>query len=316
MNHNPITIAVVIPAWNASEYIAQAITSALQQTYSPVEIIVVDDGSEDSTHEIAAAFEPQVRILKQQHSGACAARNLGYRSSNCEYVQFLDADDWMYKNKLEAHINAIERTSPDCLTFCDVDVVSPQNGRIIGTKAVDWDDGDPIRYLLKPPLVTNAVLYPRAALDKTGGFNEALDCCQDLDINLRIAAHGFRFARINECLCANRELPDSISRKDPLRVIENHMVVINSLLDLLQKLNGLNENRLLWMSELLARDARQLVSIGQQKLARQFWSRAGELHESSGLGAMSKGFRSITAFCGPYYASRLAQWRHHRIIAN
>ncbi|HEV8051797.1 MAG TPA: glycosyltransferase family A protein, partial [Parachlamydiaceae bacterium] len=89
----PSLISVVIPAYNAEQFIGQTIQSVLDQTYPCHEIIVVDDGSTDSTKEVLKRFDGSIRYLYQQNKGPSAARNAGIQVAQGEFICFLDADD-------------------------------------------------------------------------------------------------------------------------------------------------------------------------------------------------------------------------------
>ena len=86
--------AVIIPAFNASATLRQAVDSVLAQTYAPHEIIVIDDGSTDTTAEVARSYGARVTLISQGNSGVSAARNAGARAASGEGLGFLDADDW------------------------------------------------------------------------------------------------------------------------------------------------------------------------------------------------------------------------------
>jgi hypothetical protein len=103
------SIAVVIPAWNAGAFLERAIASAIAQTASPAEIIVVDDGSTDDTAERASRFRTAVTLIQQENKGLSAARNAGIRAAKSDYVAFLDADDWWESEHLENTLAAIAR---------------------------------------------------------------------------------------------------------------------------------------------------------------------------------------------------------------
>lgn len=94
------SISVVIPVFNAEKYLRQAICSALEQPLPPHEVIIVDDGSTDSSREIAASFGSIVTCLFQQHQGPSAARNLAIARSTGDWIAFLDADDYFLLDKL------------------------------------------------------------------------------------------------------------------------------------------------------------------------------------------------------------------------
>lgn len=97
-------VTCVVPVFNGERYLAEALDSVLSQTYQPVEIIVVDDGSTDGTAQVVAGYGERVRYYFQDNSGAPAARNRGIEAAQGEFVAFLDADDMWHKEKLERQI--------------------------------------------------------------------------------------------------------------------------------------------------------------------------------------------------------------------
>jgi glycosyltransferase involved in cell wall biosynthesis len=106
---NSFTVSVIIPAYNAAEHIGRAIDSILTQTRLPDEIIVVDDGSTDSTPQIATAYGEKVTLIQQQNAGVSAARNTGIKAARCEWIAFLDADDEWLPEKLEKQSALLKR---------------------------------------------------------------------------------------------------------------------------------------------------------------------------------------------------------------
>src|SRR5208282_3082860 len=95
------SVSILIPAYNAQEWIANTLRSAIAQTWEPKEIIVVDDGSADQTFAIARQFESDaVRVVTQRNQGAAAARNHAFALSRGEYIQWLDADDLLAPDKI------------------------------------------------------------------------------------------------------------------------------------------------------------------------------------------------------------------------
>lgn len=110
-----VTVAVVIPAYNAEGTLAETISSVRNQTHRALDIVVVDDGSRDDTlaiaHEIVK-IDPRVRVLKQRNSGVAAARNAGWRSTSADLVAFLDADDLWSPDKIERQLAALESGGP------------------------------------------------------------------------------------------------------------------------------------------------------------------------------------------------------------
>ena len=91
-----IAVSVVIPAYNAAEFLPDSLASVFRQTYQPQEVLIVDDGSEDETSRVAQALEKRVRYLRKPRGGPASARNLGIRAAQGEWIAFLDADDiWL-----------------------------------------------------------------------------------------------------------------------------------------------------------------------------------------------------------------------------
>src|SRR5690349_9691286 len=101
-------LSVVIPSFNYGRFLRETVESVLAQTYSPVEIIVVDDGSTDDTKERLARFEGRIRYIHKANAGLSAARNTGIKHARGDWIAFLDADDLWHRQKLEVQLRAAE----------------------------------------------------------------------------------------------------------------------------------------------------------------------------------------------------------------
>lgn len=102
-------VSVILPAFNAERFIVQAVRSAVEQTYAPIEIIVIDDGSTDATAELAKSVSPKVEVIRQANAGVFAARNAGARHARGSFLSFLDADDWWERDKLAKQMAVFQR---------------------------------------------------------------------------------------------------------------------------------------------------------------------------------------------------------------
>src|SRR4051812_47321404 len=101
-------VSILVPAYNAAATLSESLASALSQTWPHTEIIVVDDGSQDHSVAVARAFEgPRVRIIRQSHQGAAAARNTALEASRGEFIQWLDADDVLGSEKVAEQLAAL-----------------------------------------------------------------------------------------------------------------------------------------------------------------------------------------------------------------
>jgi len=109
-NNNKLLISIVVPTYNRADLIGKTLHTLLEQSYSDIEIIVVDDGSKDNTEEVVKAFtDPRIRYLKKQNEERGAARNYGVRHSNGMYLNFFDSDDIAFPNHISTAVQVIEK---------------------------------------------------------------------------------------------------------------------------------------------------------------------------------------------------------------
>jgi len=191
-------VSVVMPAFNAAETIAGAVASVLAQTAGDLELIVVDDGSSDRTAEVVeATVDPRLRLLRQENSGAAAARNAGVAAAHSPLVAFIDSDDLWLGGLLAGMRSVFERDPAVALVYTDAWVVDAVTRRVSTSSAMQWQHPpippptDPTAFLLE--LVERNFLYTatvarRSVLTRLGGFDERLRAAIDFDMWLRIAA--------------------------------------------------------------------------------------------------------------------------------
>lgn len=182
-----VPVAVVIPAHNAAPFLAVALQSVLDQTARPLEIVVVDDGSTDGTHEVAERLA--VRCLRQAKAGPGAARNRGIAATRAPLVAFLDADDWLAPTRLERQVERMAELGSralgtDAWVVVDDSVVRTKNAGRAVPYAITME-----RLLVGNPLVCSTMLVTRDALEQAGGFDEdpGLIATEDYDLWLRLA---------------------------------------------------------------------------------------------------------------------------------
>lgn len=194
-------VSILIPAYNAERWIGDCIESAVRQTYQRREIIVVDDGSEDRTFEIAARYHPGVQVERQEHRGACAARNNALSHSRGDYIQWLDADDLLAHDKIEKQMLDAEpgRTS-EILLSCPWGefIACPERTRF--TPSALWEDLDPVEWLYRKIsenvwMAPETWLVSRNLTEQAGLWNEELARDQDGEYFSRVlgGATGVRF---------------------------------------------------------------------------------------------------------------------------
>jgi glycosyltransferase involved in cell wall biosynthesis len=151
METDNLLVSILIPAYNAEKWIGETIKSALAQTWSRKEIIIVDDGSEDSTLSIARGFESKlVKVVTQENGGASAARNKALSYAQGEYIQWLDADDLLAPDKIEQQLKAAEKVATPGVLFSSAFgtfYYRQQKIRFVPTSL--WQDLYPIEWMLK-----------------------------------------------------------------------------------------------------------------------------------------------------------------------
>jgi glycosyltransferase involved in cell wall biosynthesis len=188
-------VSVIIPAHNSEKYIQETINSVLQQTWRPIEIIVIDDGSTDNTLSLLNQFhEPFIEVYSQKNKGACSARNLGLKYAQGEFIQFLDADDLLAPDKIELQMNQL-------LSFSNYSnkIIHCQWGRFYKSiyEKIRWEPHDSIRRELSPAdwLIadkmsnTHCWLVHRNLIDQSGAWDESLERNQDGEFFSRLVSN-------------------------------------------------------------------------------------------------------------------------------
>jgi glycosyltransferase involved in cell wall biosynthesis/SAM-dependent methyltransferase len=184
---SPPSVSIVITTYNHAGYLGEAIESALAQTVSPYEIIVVDDGSMDEPGSVLSGY-PKVQFIRQANQGPSAARNTGWRAATGRYVVFLDADDRLMPNALASNLHRFQQ-KPECAfvygSYFHVDASGKQRGsppvELIGEDAYE-------SLLLRNCVAMHAtVMYRRDCLVEVGGFDAQLRGCEDYELYLRLA---------------------------------------------------------------------------------------------------------------------------------
>ena len=183
-------VSVIIPTYNRKDYIAEAIDSVLNQTYTNYEIIVVDDGSTDGTGELLRKrYGDKIRFFYKENGGCASARNYGIREARGEYVVFLDSDDKYLPEKLADHGHILD--ADDRCDFVSSDIIySGDRGQSV-VKMIRPDDKGRLAYPLFIFTFTSlcACMFRRVCFKKAGNFNEAMRYNEDTDFLLRVAIH-------------------------------------------------------------------------------------------------------------------------------
>lgn len=219
-------VSVIIPTYNSSQFLREAVQSVLQQTFADFEIIVIDDGSTDNTAEMMQQFEGKVIYIYQKNQGVSAARNNGIKASKGKYVAFLDSDDVWLPTKLEKQIKAIHQnpTKKVCYTeyFSVSQEMRPKDLRRIRSENYVLQDLLLLGNVVGPP---SAVIAERDIFDQIGDFDESLSLSADWDMWIRMAC-ATEFVFLNEPLIKYRLHNSNMSKnvklleEDTIRLLE------------------------------------------------------------------------------------------------
>ena len=182
-------ISIVIPTFNRIGSLPRALDSALNQTYQPSEIIVVDNGSSDGTTKLLRERYPSIRLLIEKKLGVSAARNKGIRYSKFQWIALLDSDDAWDKTKLEKQKNALA-SSQDHFRLVHTDEIWIRNGNKFNQmKKHQKFGGDIFNNCLSLCCISpSSVLINKNIFKEVGYFDESLPVCEDYDLWLKICS--------------------------------------------------------------------------------------------------------------------------------
>ncbi|MBW4568369.1 MAG: glycosyltransferase [Tolypothrix carrinoi HA7290-LM1] len=220
-------ISVVIPVYNGEKTINSTIESVLKQTFVDLEILVIDDGSTDSTVEIVKSIlDSRLHIYSYPNAGISANRNRGLAKATGEYLSFIDADDLWVSDKLEAQLNALLKHPQAALAYSWTDYID-MNGNFLKSGRRITETGNVYSKLLMYNFLENGSnpLIRSEAFNTVGGFDESLPVAEDWDMWLRISAY-YEFVLVPEVKIFYRVQANSLSTNlvqmeiDSLQVIE------------------------------------------------------------------------------------------------
>ncbi len=192
-------ISVIIPAYNAERFIGEALKSVFEQSYSNIEVIVIDDGSSDNTAGTVQAFSADILYIRQANQGIGGARNTGIRKSSGDYLTFLDSDDLWHPDKLSKQIAFL--TSTD-----DLDMSLAFVEQFIDDSVKDSPDAPTLKEAnrVMPGYVAGTMMISRNAFEKVGYFNTELKVAEFVDWIDRFKSTDMQYAVMQEVLLRRR----------------------------------------------------------------------------------------------------------------
>lgn len=205
-------VSIIIPTYNRAHYLGRAIESALEQRIADLEVVVVDDGSTDSTRELVRAYsDPRLRYIHQENQGATAAFNTGVNCSTGDYISILGSDDWYLANGLQPLLLQA-RACPNVGVIAAGYLEVADSGRIV-REARPWEQYPSLSletWLFWCPVLFQSALIRRDWIKRVGGIRTQL---QDWDLGLRLARAGCSMSWVQHLAFAYRLHPGQFIRK-------------------------------------------------------------------------------------------------------
>ena len=285
MNPAP-RVTVIIPAYNAGTFLFRTITSVLEQTILPAEIIVIDDGSKDETVQIALGFGGIVKCLSTANGGPASARNYGIRVATGDWIAFLDADDQWRPDKLEKQLQLIAETDADLVssdaflvrgshsetTWLRHTGIWPRLEPFVGARILP----NPFEMLLRIGcfLLPSMVIVKKNCLTGVGLFDEVMHGTEDIDLWLRLSLHCKIAIHPNALI--ERQIHENNITGNPVRMVAEKIKVW-------EKIQSLDEikNNPVWTNLINKRKAEDywhqgywLLNCHRRKEARESWRKS------------------------------------------
>lgn len=230
-------VTVVIPAYNAEATLDETLVSVRAQTWTNLEILVVDDGSRDGTFAIAerhAAEDPRVRALRKENGGVAEARNFAIAQAKGDYIAPVDADDLWHPTKIEKQMAAMAAMGEKCGLVYTWYRAIDADSRIMSQRGQSGYEGDVLRHMCYGNLVGNgsSPLMRKACVLEAGGYDPSLRAnnaqgCEDLKIYFEIARR-HHFAVVREELTGYRWTADNMS-SDSMKMLRSFDLVMSPM---------------------------------------------------------------------------------------
>jgi glycosyltransferase involved in cell wall biosynthesis len=213
-------VSIILPVYNGSRYLRQSIESCLSQTYANIELIVVDDASQDDSAEIVAAYaDPRITLLRHQTNRKLpAALNTGFRASSGAYLTWTSHDNYFAPTAIAELVEFLEGSQDVDFVYSDQYIVDERDD------TVRLDQTGPVERLIEESCLGGCFLYTRAVYEKLGAYDEGLFLAEDYDYWLRALA-AFKLAHLGEPLYYYRLHPDSLSVRLGLEGVEKALAI-------------------------------------------------------------------------------------------
>lgn len=270
-------VGVVVPMYNAEATIAETLESVCRQTYPNLDIVVVDDGSNDSSCSIVNAFaqrDDRIRLVRQLNAGVAEARNCGARETKADYLAFVDSDDLWAPEKVALQMELLAVSEP-AVVYCWFVHIDGRSRAFPATYEYPVIEGDVRQQLARENFVGNgsSILVPREVFDRVGGFDPSLRArsaqgCEDYAFVMAAALH-YPFLVVPRRLVGYRTTAQNMS-SDAEQMLRSYQLVMErfapELPDFSREFEDHRRDFILW-------NARRSAMSGKLQQARKLLSR-------------------------------------------
>jgi glycosyltransferase involved in cell wall biosynthesis len=227
---NPL-VSVIIPLYNQKEFVGEAIESVLNQSYPNIEIIVVNDGSTDNSSEVLERFKNDIRLINQENKGLAAARNTGIKNSRGEYIQLLDADDFLDKDKIKLQLE-FNQIQSSMVSYCEISSYDNKTGKSYPRNVGEVKDMFPhlFNFWHTYPLPVHSLLIKKDVFERFGMFDEDLKAVEDRYYFSKLAFNKVQFNYF-QFKGGFRRLHSKNMNKDKIHIFENVILYYNKIID-------------------------------------------------------------------------------------
>ncbi len=260
MSESPL-VSILIPCYNAESLIEQAIESALSQTYEHKEIIVVDDGSSDNSLDVIKTFDDRIRWASQENQGGNVTRNRLLELSQGDWLQYLDADDYLLPQKIATQVRLLT-AEPDVDVIFSPSQIESHAGETVSIRTLNIPEPHDLWVLLVRWYLpqTGASLWRRSAIKTVGGWKDDQPCCQEHELYLRLLQDAGRFHYCPGAYSVYRHWGyGTVSTTNEQRVRKERRVILDKAEAFLSDTNTLSHQR------------RWAINMGRFEMARKAW---------------------------------------------
>lgn len=283
-------ISIVVPVYNSEKYLDKAIQSCLNQTYSNIEIITINDGSTDSSLEILNSYADRIKIISQENKGIAGAINTGIKAMNSNRYKLMNSDDLLYPDGVEILIKEIDKLNyKKTIIHGNYDIIDSNDKIIDESKELNRNQmslfEQNVHLLAYNYLNAITSVFPRESFTKYGYYNESVKFAEDYELLLRFCLlHDFRLHFVEEKIAMYRHHPQQDTyrknRKAPNYQEEIRKMILKSVEPKLsQKYKiALKQYQKLHQPPLKARTKRKMIDFFLRKTSPSSTKKIGKIY--------------------------------------